>query len=584
MSLVLNSTIDSQIVAKTSAISCSQSPRTELYKNKEKCQKQLRRRRSETVVELRKQKKENICDQRRSISVLDYWSDETINDEEDEELMALNINEVLMTLTVANVSDISPKYIKYLRQFIQNSREPQNLESCEQKVEQILVVTQVMTELLSDKMVTKLIICIKSDDSSMALLQEVLSLLALICSYGKDEVIVLVKAGIVNDLLSLLKYDNFKVIDEAVSALTFIWDSCTEMQDLITNTNFLKSVTDLIDSEASVSPSKLVKNDPRISLMRTISWSLLTLCQNRNLRSYLLAHNLISYFQKLLHYFDDKVKTYVLKALSATTERIAAISDDNLSPVLKIIHSIVSNITLFESIIQLLLANDNNIVFYAIRIIGNIISWGESYTQIAIQAKILDRFNCLLNHQNSKVQREAAYTVSNISAGNYCQIQAIIDSNLMPAIVELLYMGDYRTQVEAAHVLLNITSVGSAQQIAYIINIDKKVENMDSVDAMATLLTAVDVKTINNCLKFYDNILTFAKRINILNEVIKKCEISSVVYYIEELQNNRNTDLANLATHLMDEYFSKDISLEEEMLLNTSLNSDDMISEQNFSF
>jgi len=275
------------------------------------------------------------------------------------------------------------------------------------------------------------------------------------------------------------------------------------------------------------------------------------------------------------------VKANVLKALSSTTEPLA--TETGSAPNMELVHTVVSNGSLLESIIENLSSKDEN-TFYAMRVIGNLISWGESYTQIVLQTRILAKFDALLQHHNPKVQREAAFTVSNITAGNYCHIQAVIDAKIMPIIVELLYMGEYRTQVEASHVLLNITAIGSTQQIAYIINIENNVPNMDSIDAMATLLTSIDAKTVETCLKFYNNLLLFAKQAKILNQVVQKCEISSASYHIEELQNNRNTGVAVLATHLIDTYFSRDLSLEEDVLLNTSLETPLNTTALNFSF
>jgi len=94
---------------------------------------------------------------------------------------------------------------------------------------------------------------------------------------------------------------------------------------------------------------------------------------------------------------------------------------------------------------------------------------------------------------------------------------------------------------------------------------------MDSIDAMATLLTSIDAKTVETCLRFYSNLLTFAKRTKILKQVVQRCDASSALYHMDELQNNGNTDVAVLASNLMDTYFSTDLSLEEDMLINTSL-------------
>lgn len=55
-----------------------------------------------------------------------------------------------------------------------------------------------------------------------------------------------------------------------------------------------------------------------------------------------------------------------------------------------------------------------------------------------IDNKALPVFQLLLRHQKINIQKEAAWTVSNITAGNADQIQAVIDAELMPLIVDIL--------------------------------------------------------------------------------------------------------------------------------------------------
>ncbi|CAG2123210.1 unnamed protein product, partial [Medioppia subpectinata] len=83
------------------------SPRSESYKNKDKNPRELRRRRSETIVELRKQRRDDNTDRRRNISLYDNWSDgEDIEEELENDV---NINEVLMGLKAGNVWDMPSK-------------------------------------------------------------------------------------------------------------------------------------------------------------------------------------------------------------------------------------------------------------------------------------------------------------------------------------------------------------------------------------------------------------------------------------------------------------------------------------------
>lgn len=227
-------------------------------------------------------------------------------------------------------------------------------------------------------------------------------------------------------------------------------------------------------------------------------------------------------------------------------------------------------------------SNDDNVVLNTIRMVANLASWSESYAQLLIEAKALESFKILVTHPNADVQREATFTVSNITAGNTNQIKVVIDADLIPLIVEQLYMGDYATQCEASHVLLNISALGSDHQILYMLNMNKKIVNMDVIDAMASLMTAPDAAVLMTCLNFYNNVLVFAKRAAILTEIIERYELSSTLFHMESLQNHPNSQIAVLAAYILDEFFSSETSFEEVMA--TDLVGNDKPMDTYFSF
>ncbi len=63
------------------------------------------------------------------------------------------------------------------------------------------------------------------------------------------------------------------------------------------------------------------------------------------------------------------------------------------------------------------------------------------------------------------LRKEACWTISNITAGNRDQIQAVLDANLIPPLLKILEDGDFKTRKEAAWAISNATSGGSDTQI-----------------------------------------------------------------------------------------------------------------------
>lgn len=69
---------------------------------------------------------------------------------------------------------------------------------------------------------------------------------------------------------------------------------------------------------------------------------------------------------------------------------------------------------------------------------GNIVTGTDEQTQTVLSAGALTMFPILLRHRKNNIQKEAAWTLSNITAGKDTQIQEVINAGLVPLMVEAL--------------------------------------------------------------------------------------------------------------------------------------------------
>ena len=65
--------------------------------------------------------------------------------------------------------------------------------------------------------------------------------------------------------------------------------------------------------------------------------------------------------------------------------------------------------------------------------------------------------------------QEAAWFLSNITAGNQDQVQLVIEHGLVPLVVHHLARGEFQTQKECAWCSSNLTISGSAEQIGHLV-------------------------------------------------------------------------------------------------------------------
>lgn len=86
-----------------------------------------------------------------------------------------------------------------------------------------------------------------------------------------------------------------------------------------------------------------------------------------------------------------------------------------------------------------------------------------------LNCNALSCINILLNSQYETIKKEACWTISNVAAGNRQQIQAVIDANVFPVLINIMQIADFKTKKEAAWAITNATSSGTAEQIRYLV-------------------------------------------------------------------------------------------------------------------
>nr|XP_025739574.1 importin subunit alpha-1-like [Callorhinus ursinus] len=71
----------------------------------------------------------------------------------------------------------------------------------------------------------------------------------------------------------------------------------------------------------------------------------------------------------------------------------------------------------------------------ALRAMGNIVTGTDEQTQVVIDAGALAVFPSLLTNPKTNIQKEAMWTMSNITAGHQDQIQQVVNHGLVPFLV-----------------------------------------------------------------------------------------------------------------------------------------------------
>ena len=165
----------------------------------------------------------------------------------------------------------------------------------------------------------------------------------------------------------------------------------------------------------------------------------------------------------------------------------------------------------------------------------------------------------LLSSPKEGIRKEACWTISNITAGSPPQIQAVIDANIIPPLINILQHGDFKTRKEACWAISNATSGGLQEpsQIRYLVS-------QGCIKPLCDLLTMMDNKIIQVALDGLDNILKVGEMDKqaggpgAVNVYAQYVEEAGGMVTIHNLQQHDNLEIYKKAFNIMDKYFPDD--------------------------
>lgn len=128
------------------------------------------------------------------------------------------------------------------------------------------------------------------------------------------------------------------------------------------------------------------------------------------------------------------------------------------------------------TLIQLMMHAAVEVIEPALKAVGNIISQNdEDMVEAMIQLQVIPSLLWLVDYPTLKIRREALWSLSNIATGNHSQIQAVIDTGVIPRIMPLMKSWknknyDERSLYEETAIILgNILSNGTNDQKKYLL-------------------------------------------------------------------------------------------------------------------
>lgn len=352
------------------------------FKNKGKDECEMRRRRNEVTIELRKSKRDDQILKRRNVS-LNEVDPLQANDNNANNVQLMSPGTIHKILSTDSSPDQIFAAVQSTRKMLSRERNPP------------------IDDVIQCGLVPLLVECLNYQNGPEIQFEAAWALTN-IASGTSEQTWIVVNAGALSFFVELLSSPNPKVSEQAVWAIGNIAGDGPKLRDKVLN------------EYGVVKPLLALMQQPgaQASFLRNITWTLSNLCRNKNPPPpFSAVQQLLPALAYLINFNDKEVVADTCWALSYLTD----------GPNEKI--QAVINANVLTRLVSLLGVPELNILTPALRAVGNVVTGTDIQTQKVLELGVLQYFGSLLTHKKNSLVKEAAWALSNITAGNECQIQ-----------------------------------------------------------------------------------------------------------------------------------------------------------------
>ncbi|EPB77968.1 Armadillo/beta-catenin-like repeat protein [Ancylostoma ceylanicum] len=461
----------------------------------------MRRRRNESSVEIRKQKGADLMMKRRN---------QLVDDDEEGELSDLDLKATPGAPGTVTTRLTNEEIIKILS----NNPTLEQMRQCFEALRRSLSRSKnpPVDEVIKSGLVNALVEALKVEDDKVRF--EAAWALTNVVSGTSEQTVAAVEAGATLPLIELTQSPNPGLAEQALWAVANIAGDSAQLRDYVIQCSGVEALMALVDRLDTLD----------VSCARTLAWAFSNMCRHKNPHAPLpVLERLSKGLAKLIAHSDKQVRQDACWAVSYLTDG----PDEQIT--LAKTSGVLPHVLKF-------LSDSDAMVAPALRVLGNMSTGNDELTQCVVDLNTLDEIIPLSERSKSTtVVKECCWLISNIIAGTNSQIQAVIDAGIMPFIIEVLRSGDFKCQFEASWAVANLAQGGTAAQILTLLQ-------DNAIPALCSALKQSNIDLLNNALEtLYALLNTVATCCpERLDEVREAVEENDGLDHLERLQESES--------------------------------------------
>uniref|UniRef100_A0AAQ4QJU1 Importin subunit alpha n=1 Tax=Gasterosteus aculeatus aculeatus TaxID=481459 RepID=A0AAQ4QJU1_GASAC len=395
------------------------------FKNKGRDLETMRRQRTEVVVELRKNKRDEHLLKRRNVPHEDIGEDSEVDGDYRSQNTSL---EAIVQNATSDNQGVQLSAVQAARKLLSSDRNPP------------------IDDLIKSGILPILVHCLDRDDNP-SLQFEAAWALTNIASGTSEQTQAVVQSNAVPLFLRLLHSPHQNVCEQAVWALGNIIGDGPQCRDYVISLGVVKPLLSFI------SPSI------PITFLRNVTWVMVNLCRHKDPPPPMeTIQEILPALCVLIHHTD--VSTAALRAVG----NIVTGTDEQTQVVL--------NCDALSHFPALLTHPKEKINKEAVWFLSNITAGNQQQVQAVIDAKLVPMIIHLLDKGDFGTQKEAAWAISNLTiSGRKDQVAHLIEKQVIPPFCNLLTVKDAQVVQVVLDGLSNILKMADdeAETIANLI-------------------------------------------------------------------------------------------------------------------